>query len=118
MVQHARLGGVDRVVGLLRELEIGGDVLGLDGDARDEDERGGGVERGHGWRFFLEALFFFFSSRDKNGLGKTCSNRIYVRFMFLYLRAILTLMSAIGRRNELHYVSKLLLCAFDHEYVL
>ena len=66
--------------------------------------------------FFRSALFF--SSRDKNGLGKTCSNRIYVRFMFLYLWAILTLMSAIGRRNELHYVSKLLLCAFDHEYVL
>jgi hypothetical protein len=26
--------------------------------------------------------------------------------------------ASIGGRNELHYVSKLLLCAFDHEYVL
>jgi hypothetical protein len=39
-------------------------------------------------------------------------------FILLYLWAILTLMSTIGGRNELHYVSKLLLCAFDHEYVL
>ena len=31
---------------------------------------------------------------------------------------ILTLMSTIGGRNELHYVSKLLLCAFDHENLL
>jgi len=69
-VQHARLGGVDRVVCLLRELEIGGDVLRLDGDARDEDERGGGVERGHGWRFFLEALFFFFLREIKMASGK------------------------------------------------
>jgi hypothetical protein len=30
----------------------------------------------------------------------------------------LTFMSMIGGRNEVHYVSKLLLCAFDHEYVL
>ena len=65
--------------------------------------------------FFRSAFFFL---RDKNGLGKTYSNRIYVRFILLYLWAILTLMSTIGGRNELHYVSKLLLCAFDHEYVL
>jgi hypothetical protein len=40
------------------------------------------------------------------------------RFMFLYLWAMLTFMSMIGGRNEVHYVSKLLLCAFDHENLL
>ena len=76
VVQHARLGGVDRVVCLLRELEIGGDVLRLDGDARDEDERGGGVERGHGRRFFLEALFFFFEIKMASG------KRVRIESMF------------------------------------
>jgi len=40
------------------------------------------------------------------------------RFLFLYLWVILTFVSTIGRRNEVHYVSKLLLCVFDHENVL
>ena len=59
--------------------------------------------------------------RANNFVRMQNTQRVYITydlFLFLYLWAILTFMSMIEGRNEVHYVSKLLLCAFDHEYVL